>query len=142
MGLRRVRKFPSRLAGQKHTATAGKDGAWRVKLQPLKANAKGQTLTIQGSNKLELIDVLVGEVGVLRSMNMAWSVDRSYDPIESLTVKFFNIRLISVPPVGTQEPQRISTANGWLPPETVMSFSAVVFSSVVHCIRQLMCRWV
>ena len=51
-------------AGQKHTATAGKDGAWRVTLQPLKANAKGQTLTISGSNKLELTDVLVGEVWV------------------------------------------------------------------------------
>ena len=122
-------------AGQKHTATAGKDGAWRVKLQPLKVNAKGQTLTIQGSNKLELIDVLVGEVWVCSGQsNMAWSVDRSYDPIlESLTAKFPNIRLISVP-VGTQEPQRISTANGDTSPETVMSFLPWVFSSVVHCI--------
>ena len=36
-------KISVTFAGQKHTATAGKDGAWRVKLQPLKANAKGQT---------------------------------------------------------------------------------------------------
>ena len=99
-------KITVTFAGQKHTATAGKDGAWRVKLQPLKANAKGQTLTIQGSNKLELIDVLVGEVWVCSGQsNMAWSVDRSYDPdLESLTAKFPTIRLISVPPVGTQEP--------------------------------------
>ena len=123
-------KISVTFAGQKHTATAGKDGAWRVKLQPLKANAKGQTLTIQGSNKLELIDVLVGEVWVCSGQsNMAWSVDRSYDPdLESLTAKFPNIRLISVPPVGTQEPQK--DFNGeWVAasPESVMSFSAVGF---------------
>ena len=123
-------KISVTFAGQKHTATAGKDGAWRVKLQPLKANAKGQTLTIQGSNKLELIDVLVGEVWVCSGQsNMAWSVDRSYDPdLESLTAKSPNIRLISVPPVGTQEPQK--DFNGeWVAasPESVMSFSAVGF---------------
>ena len=123
-------KITVTFAGQKHTATAGKDGAWRVKLQPLKANAKGQTLTIQGSNKLELIDVLVGEVWVCSGQsNMAWSVDRSYDPdLESLTAKFPTIRLISVPPVGTQEPQK--DFNGeWVAasPESVMSFSAVGF---------------
>ena len=86
-------KISVTFAGQKHTATAGKDGAWRVKLQPLKANAKGQTLTIQGSNKLELIDVLVGEVWVCSGQsNMAWSVDRSYDPdLESLTAKFLSL---------------------------------------------------
>ena len=123
-------KISVTFAGQKHTATAGKDGAWRVKLLPLKANAKGQTLTIQGNKKLELTDVLVGEVWVCSGQsNMAWSVDRSYDPdLESLTAKFPNIRLISVPPVGTQEPQK--DFNGeWVAasPESVMSFSAVGF---------------
>ena len=130
-------KITVTFAGQKHTATAGKDGAWRVKLQPLKANAKGQTLTIQGSNKLELTDVLVGEVWVCSGQsNMAWSVDRAYDPdLESLTAKFPNIRLISVPQVGTQEPQK--DFNGeWVAatPETVMSFSAVgyFFGRTLH----------
>ena len=123
-------KISVTFGGQKHTATAGKDGAWRVKLQPLKANAKGQTLTIAGSNQLVFTDVLVGEVWVCSGQsNMAWSVDRAYDPdLESLTAKFPNIRLISVPPVGTQEPQK--DFNGeWMAatPESVMSFSAVGF---------------
>ena len=123
-------KISVTFGGQKHTATAGKDGAWRVKLQPLKANAKGQTLTIAGSNQLVFADVLVGEVWVCSGQsNMAWSVDRAYDPdLESLTAKFPNIRLISVPPVGTQEPQK--DFNGeWMAatPESVMSFSAVGF---------------
>ena len=52
-------------AGQKHTAKVGDDGRWEVHLDPMKANAKGQTLTIRGSSKLELKDVLVGEVWLL-----------------------------------------------------------------------------
>lgn len=49
-------------AGQKLTATAGKDGKWMVKLAPLKASKKGQTLTVKGTNTLTFEDVLVGEV--------------------------------------------------------------------------------
>ncbi|MDP7051575.1 MAG: sialate O-acetylesterase, partial [Verrucomicrobiota bacterium] len=93
------------IAGQSHVTSTGKDGEWRVKLRPLKVNAKGQTLTIKGSNTITLADVLVGEVWICSGQsNMAWSVDRAYDPdLESLTAKFPNIRLISVPQVGTQE---------------------------------------
>ena len=38
-------KITVSIAGQSHSATTDKDGAWRVKLQPLKVNAKGQTLS-------------------------------------------------------------------------------------------------
>ncbi len=118
------------IAGQSQMVTTGKDGAWRVKLQPLKVNAKGQTLTIKGSNTIRFTDVLVGEVWVCSGQsNMAWSVDRAYDPdLESLTAKFPNIRLISVPQVGTQEPQK-DFEGEWMAatPESVMSFSAVGF---------------
>ena len=118
------------IAGQSHVTSTGKDGAWRVKLRPLKVNAKGQTLTIKGSNTITLADVLVGEVWICSGQsNMAWSVDRAYDPdLESLTAKFPNIRLISVPQVGTQEPQK-DFEGEWMAatPESVMSFSAVGF---------------
>ena len=118
------------IAGQSQMVTTGKDGAWRVKLQPLKVNAKGQTLTIKGSNTIKFTDVLVGEVWICSGQsNMAWSVDRAYDPdLESLTAKFPNIRLISVPQVGTQEPQK-DFEGEWMAatPESVMSFSAVGF---------------
>jgi len=118
------------IAGQSHTATTDKDGSWRVKLQPLKVDANGQTLSIKGSDEIALTDVLVGEVWVCSGQsNMAMSVDRAYDPdLEILTAKFPNIRLISVPQVGTQEPQ--NDFNGvWAAatPETVGSFSAVGF---------------
>ncbi len=47
---------------QKLTVVAGADGKWRVDLKPLKANFNPQTLTIVGRNKIELTDILIGEV--------------------------------------------------------------------------------
>ena len=123
-------KITVSIAGQSHSATADKDGAWHVKLQPLKVNAKGQTLTIKGSNTIALTDVLVGEVWVCSGQsNMAMSVDRAYDSdLEILTAKYPHIRLISVPQVGTQEPQN-DFKGEWavVTPNTVGSFSAVGF---------------
>ncbi|MEC8927826.1 MAG: sialate O-acetylesterase, partial [Verrucomicrobiota bacterium] len=124
-------------AGQTHSTKAGKDGRWQVKLKAMPANAKGATLTIKGSSTHKLGNVLVGEVWVCSGQsNMAWSVDRAYDPdLESLTAKFPNIRLISVPQVGTQEPQK-DFKGEWVAatPETVKQFSAVgyFFGRTLH----------
>ena len=49
-------------AGQQKTTVAGADGKWRVDLGKLTANAKPQVMTISGKNKIELTDILVGEV--------------------------------------------------------------------------------
>jgi sialate O-acetylesterase len=49
-------------AGQTVTARAADDGAWRVKLAPLKASSSAQTLTVRGATMREVADVLVGEV--------------------------------------------------------------------------------
>lgn len=52
-------------AGQKKTATAGADGKWMLKLDPLSASAKPGTVTVFSSESqtpLTLTDVLVGEV--------------------------------------------------------------------------------
>lgn len=49
--------------GQTKMAVAGKDGAWRVNLDPLTASSKGQTLLVSTTTaSLRLADVLVGEV--------------------------------------------------------------------------------
>lgn len=50
------------IAGQTKKTTATKDGKWQVQLDPLKANAEGQTFTIKATNTIELKDVLAGEV--------------------------------------------------------------------------------
>lgn len=121
------------IAGQEHKAKAGEDGRWTVKLDALKVNAEPQQLTIKGSSGSQIVldDVLVGEVWICSGQsNMQWSVDQGTNPdLEKLTAKYPQIRLISVPQVGTQEPQ--FTFNGkWeaCTPENVGQFSAVGYA--------------
>ena len=48
--------------GQWKKTTAGKDGKWRVSLDPIPAGAKSASMIITGKNKVELKNILVGEV--------------------------------------------------------------------------------
>jgi sialate O-acetylesterase len=47
---------------QKLTVVADANGKWRIDLKPLKADFTPQVLNIEGKNKIELKDILVGEV--------------------------------------------------------------------------------
>jgi sialate O-acetylesterase len=116
------------LGSQTQATTAGPDGSWHVMLDPVKEYGGPHTLTIKGKNTVTFTDVLIGEVWVCSGQsNMQWSVNQSNDPdLEKAAARFPNIRLITVPQVGTQEPQR--NFNGqWTvcSPETVGNFSAV-----------------
>src|SRR5216684_7210647 len=51
-----------RFAGQSKHATAGVDGKWQLRLDPLHANATPATMIISGKNTIELKNILVGEV--------------------------------------------------------------------------------
>ncbi|WP_223833669.1 sialate O-acetylesterase [Pedobacter riviphilus] len=51
-------------AGQKKQTITDKNGNWLIVLAPLKTSSKSQTMTISGSNKIELTNILVGEVWV------------------------------------------------------------------------------
>jgi sialate O-acetylesterase len=92
-------------AGQTHLATAGSDGKWLVKLNPVMANAKPQTLKVAGTTTRELQDVLVGEVWMCSGQsNMEWSLAQTYTgDIEGASANRPNLRIITVPRVGTQE---------------------------------------
>ncbi|MEK6237736.1 MAG: sialate O-acetylesterase, partial [Planctomycetales bacterium] len=62
-------------AGQTQRATADAAGRWSVSLDPLSANAKGQTLVARGSNETVIRDALVGEVWYVSGQsNMGFSV--------------------------------------------------------------------
>ncbi len=62
------------IAGQSKAVTAGRDGRWIVKLDPLEV-AEGLSLTVKGKNTIEIKDVLVGEVWLGSGQsNMAGSV--------------------------------------------------------------------
>ena len=115
------------IADQTKTAKAGADGTWRVTLDPLPVGGP-HTLIVKGKNTVAFEDVLVGEVWVCSGQsNMQWNVNISNDPdLEKLTAKNSKIRLVTVPNLGTQEPQK--NFNGkWevCSPETVGNFSAV-----------------
>jgi len=116
-----------KIADQAKTAKADKDGAWSVTLDPLPAGGP-HTLTVAGKNTVKLDDVLVGEVWVCSGQsNMQMSVNSSNDgDLESLSARDPEIRLITVPNVGTQEPQK-DFRGSWTvcTPETVKNFSAV-----------------
>lgn len=55
-------KIQVTFAGQTKNTLADKNGNWSVVLSPLKTSAKPQTMVISGSNKIELTNILVGEV--------------------------------------------------------------------------------
>jgi sialate O-acetylesterase len=116
-----------KIAGQSHSTKAGGDGSWQVELDPMPAGGP-HTLAIEGKNKLEFDQVLVGEVWICSGQsNMQWSVAAAKDAdLEIATAKYPLIRLISVPNVGTQEPQK-DFRGRWQPcqPDTVGRFSAV-----------------
>ena len=123
-------KITVSFAGQNHSAIAGTDGRWTVKLAPLPANATPQTLTITGSTKRELQDVLIGEVWVCSGQsNMEWQLTQAINgDLEAATSKLPNLRLISVPKVGTQELQN-DFKGEWKAstPASASEFSAVGF---------------
>ena len=121
-------KITVTFAGQSHTATAGADGRWSVKLAALEASAEPRTLRIAGSSARDIKDVLVGEVWMCSGQsNMQWSISQVYNgDLEALASSFPNLRIISVPQVGTQELQK-DFKGQWeaATPDSVKSFSAV-----------------
>ncbi len=110
--------------GQSQSTTAGADGRWIVTLEPLPV---GGPHTLQVNDR-KIEDVLVGEVWVCSGQsNMQWSINASNDPdLEKLAANYPKIRLISLPHVGTQEPQS-DFKGAWqvCSPESVANFSAV-----------------
>ncbi len=124
-------------AGNDYPATAGADGKWSVKLAPQPANATAQTLTVTGSSKREIADVLIGEVWICAGQsNMEWKLAGDWNgDLEALASKHPNIRLITVPRVGTQELQN-DFQGQWkaATPDVTLPFSAVgfLFGRYIH----------
>jgi sialate O-acetylesterase len=111
------------IAGQTKKTAAGADGKWAVRLDPLQV-AEGLTLTIQGTNKIEVKDVMVGEVWLGSGQsNMAGPV-RSFKGADTglqqtlAAAPYPKIRLLR------------SGLKGWVEatPANVDSFSAILFA--------------
>lgn len=64
-------------AGQSKTTVAANNGQWQVKLAPMKASAEPRNMVITGSNRIELENILVGEVWLCSGQsNMEYPLDR------------------------------------------------------------------
>ena len=115
------------MAGHEAETRSDKNGRFDVKLDPLPAGGPHE-MVIQADETRTFKDVLVGEVWVCSGQsNMQWPVSSANDPdLETLTANFPNIRLITVPRVGIQEPQN-SFEGAWeaCTPTSARDFSAV-----------------
>ncbi len=115
------------IAGQTHAATTDEKGDWRVTLEPL-ACGEPLTLVVEGKNRVEVGDIMVGEVWLCSGQsNMAWEVNNSWNAdLEIASAKHPDIRFLSVATPASQTPTR-DFAGKWevCSPETVGKFSAV-----------------
>ncbi|WP_345318328.1 sialate O-acetylesterase [Novipirellula rosea] len=114
------------LAGHSAAATADDSGRFDVFIDALPAGGPHE-MKIAADESKSFKDVLIGEVWICSGQsNMGMSVASSNDAdLEALAANYPNIRLISVPQVGTQEPQTDFNGN-WAAcsPQTVKDFSA------------------
>ncbi len=115
------------IAGQTQKAAADEKGKWRVTLQPL-AVGEPLKLVVEGKNRLERNDILVGEVWLCSGQsNMEWPVSAASNAdLEIAAAKHPRIRLVRVKNPGSQKTLE-DFDGGWQPcaPETVKGFSAV-----------------
>lgn len=110
------------------TAKADANGKWMAKLPAMKAGGPHQ-LTIAGTSKVEVKDVLIGEVWLCSGQsNMEWTVAASANAQEEIkNANHPRIRHIKIPHRPAEEPQSEVSSEGWkvCSPETVGGFTAV-----------------
>jgi len=113
----------------KTVRTKSKHGKWLVHLTGLKAGGP-DSLAIEGKNKLELKNVLVGEVWVCSGQsNMEFPLDKSYESAPDIAAcANSNVRLFLVAKVKSDVPLEDVKAQ-WKEcnPQTAPGFSAVAF---------------
>ncbi len=118
------------VAGQTKSATAGADGRWMVKLDPLKPGGDPVELTVVGKNTRTLKDVLVGEVWIGSGQsNMEWHVEKAADAEKEIAAaKWPAIRLFTAEKTVADEPKD-DVKGTWAAcsPETIPAFSAVLY---------------
>jgi len=113
---------------QRLTATA-KNGRWMVRLKPMKSGGPF-TMTISGSNTIELKNVMVGEVWIASGQsNMQWPLSKTSDSEAAIkSAADPMLRLFTVAHVPAAQPvTEIDGAWRECTPESVADFSAVAY---------------
>ncbi len=87
-----------RFNGQVKTTTTGADGRWMIRLSPMRAKATPVVMIIEGKNKIELQDILIGEVWLVSGQsNMQWVLSSTNNGEQAIaaanhpTLRLFNV---------------------------------------------------
>lgn len=128
-------------AGQSKTATAGEDGKWMLRLDPLVASFKPQTMTVKTSDGKEraIQNILVGEVWMASGQsNMQWKAAQSSSSLLKIEPRdgIEPIREFEVTSVYAQQ-QPIEHATGAWKNGDVMAHSAVALAFANTLYQQL-----
>ncbi|MAI35658.1 MAG: sialate O-acetylesterase [Rhodopirellula sp.] len=114
---------------QSKATTADQDGKWMIKLDPMNASKKGQSLNIKGNNSIHVQQVLVGEVWICSGQsNMEWSVANSLNAKEEIAAADHPmIHLFNVPGHTTSDKPKEQCPGQWevCSPQSIRGFSAV-----------------
>ena len=116
-------------ANQTKSATAGKDGAWSVKLDAMKALTTPAAMTVSGKNTITLNDIVVGDVWVCGGQsNMVWLLGNCNRPEDVAQANFPLIRMFAVPEATAVNP-RSEVKSGWAvcSPQSAGGFTAAGF---------------
>ena len=125
------------LAGHSATAIADAGHRWSVRL-PASSAGGPFTLTVQGNKKIEIRDVMIGEVWIASGQsNMTFSLDGSEGAATEVPkANFPQIRLFTVPRRIALSPQENTRPTAWkvCTPDNARSFSAVgyFFAREIH----------
>ena len=105
-------------------------GNWKVKLPAVKADGKAHRLIVTGKNKIELEDILFGEVWLGSGQsNMEWGLAATHGAAEAIAAADYpQIRLFHVPKTQAPAPAKdVDAAWNVCAPDTVPRFSAVLY---------------
>lgn len=125
---------------QSKTVKAGKDGKWKLWLSEEKAGGPYQ-LVIKGNNKIEINNVLIGDVWLCSGQsNMEWTLRQSNDAMKEMQQSNYPmIRHFKVPPSVSDHPQDDVTGGEWkiCSPETSGDFTAIGYFFAVELFKKL-----
>lgn len=125
---------------QNKSTTTDEKGNWKIWLDPLSTNATPSSLIISGNNKIELKNILVGEVWLCSGQsNMQWELQQSEGGVKAIAAADFpNIRLFNVSRevAFKREEGKLAT---WqiCSPETVKNFSGVGYFFALELYQEL-----
>ncbi|WP_438479717.1 sialate O-acetylesterase [Oleiharenicola lentus] len=123
-------KIEVEFSNQRKETKADAHGRWQVTLDPLPASTVPATLTVTGRNRVQLRDIVVGDVWLCSGQsNMEWAVATAANPRkEAAGADYPFIRHCKIARAAADAPAETVAAD-WQTcrPDTVLKFSAVAY---------------